>query len=116
MKKVTVSIILVLSLVLLASCMTAKQPYKSAGITTALVEKDYEILGEVQINAKITNIIGLFTFGGKGYAELLEEAKKVYPETDAVINIYEDTTGLTVLGIYNTWGKKLTATAVKFVD
>ena len=115
-EKFSAILILALALVLLASCANIKQPAASSGITTALVEKDYEVLGRVKLEAKVTNILGMFSFGGKGYADLLEAAIELYPETDDVINVYVDNTGSTILGVYNTFGKVLTGTAIKYVD
>lgn len=107
---------LLLVLVVATSCVTTTQPLNNAGITTALAEKDYEVLGQITMKAKITNILGLFSFGGKGYEDLLEKAKEEYPDTDVVIDIYEDQDTMVILGLYNRFGKVLTGTAIKFIE
>lgn len=114
MKKIIVFSLL--AVLLLSSCMSTTRPYGDAGITTALERKDYKILGEVTMDATHHNILGVFSFGGKGYEDLLALAKETYPECDAVINIYEDRTDSIYFGIYNKLGSKLIGTAVDIIE
>ncbi len=117
MKKTIVITLLLCLLVSLTGCATSfKEGFKGAGLTSDLKEKDYEILGPVTLHSTITNIMGIVTFGGKGYEDLLKEAKNIYSDCDAVINIYEDTDGSFILGVYNTFKHNYVGTAIKFVD
>ena len=114
MKRILASLLII---VLLSSCMTVDSiPYSGAGITSALERKDYKVLGDVKVKGTVTNILGMFTFGGKGYEDLLAEAKEIYPECDAVINVYQDRGGKIILGIYNTLSFTLIGTAIDIID
>jgi len=116
MKKLTIVLLIVLSLFTLSSCASMKEPYQAAGVKSVLVEKDYEVLGQITVNSTVKNVLGLFTWGGKGYEEVLEAAKEAYPETDEIINIYVDKKASSYFLVYNTWGYNITCTAIKYVD
>lgn len=113
MKKKLFLVALVVCLVL-TSCATGKTGLYDAGVTTNLVEKDYEILGPVEVKGTITNVLGFFQWGGKGYGDLIAEAKALYPETDAVIDIYEDVSESMIMLVYNTFTRTYYGTAIKY--
>ena len=74
-----VLILIVCILISLTGCVTSfKEGFKDAGLSSALKEKDYEVLGFVTMHSAITNILGFISFGGRGYEELLEIAKEQY--------------------------------------
>ncbi len=115
MKKTILAIFLVLFL--LTGCVTfGKFPAEEAGITTALERKDYKILGEVKVKGTVSNILGFITFGGKGYEDLLAQARSQYEDCDAVINIYQDKSSLMVLGVYNSQSVTLIGTAIDIIE
>lgn len=114
MKKTIIVAVCVLLLVV-TGCSSIT-PLKSGGVTTSLVEKDYKVLGRVNLNCSVTNIMLFFSFGGKGYEDLLDAAKKQYPTCDEVINVSEDAKTFTVLGVYNRFGKVLSGTAIEYID
>ncbi len=113
MKKKLFLVALVVCLVL-TSCVTGKTGLFGSGVTTNLAEKEYEILGPVEMKGTITNILGLFQWGGKGYADFMAEAKALYPETDAVIDIYEDVSASKILLVYNSFTRTYYGTAIKY--
>ena len=102
-------------LLFISSCSTS-MPYKSAGLVGNVVEKDYEILGPVSVSGKHHNVLGIIGWGGIGYNDLLEKAKELYPETEAVINITEDINSFSVAIFYNCFGVDLTGLAIKYAD
>ena len=109
------SLILVV-FVLLTSCATTTVPYAAAEVKTELVAKDYEILGNVHMGSTITNFFGIVSSGGKGYTDLLEQAQRIHPDCDKVIDINYDKKGHLTLGFFNTQSILITGTAIKFVD
>ena len=64
----------------------------------------------------IHNVLGIIGWGGIGYNDLLEKAKELYPETDAVINITEDVKSFSVWLFYNSFGMDLSGLAIKYID
>lgn len=113
MKRKLFLLTLVVCLVL-TSCTSAKTGLFDSGVTTNLAEREYEILGPVEVKGTITNILGCFQWGGKGYGDLMEEAKALYPETDAVIDIYEDVSSHMIMLVYNTYSRTYYGTAIKY--
>ena len=99
--------------VLLSSCSTS---YEEAGLTGEVVAKDYEVLGPVYVSGSNHNILGIIGWGGIGYNDLLAEARKLYPETDAVINVTKDVKTFNVLLFYNSFGFDLSGLAIRYVD
>lgn len=114
MKRTLLIVIVLVSLLSLTGCVSAKTGYSDSGVTTSLVPKEYEVLGEISFDGTVTNILGLFTFGGKGYEELLQKAKGRYPGADAVIDIYKDYRASSLLGVYNTWRYSYYGTVIKY--
>ena len=112
----TFIIVLVSLIVLVSTSCATRMPYAEAGLVGNLAEKDYEILGPVKVSGLNHNILGFIGWGGIGYNDLLEEAKRLYPETDAVINILEDRKSFTVALIYNNFGVELSGLAIKYID
>ena len=114
MKKKLFLVALVVCLVL-TSCATGKTGLFDSGVKTNLAEKDYEILGPVEVKGTITNIFGCFQWGGKGYGDLMKQAKVLYPEADAVIDIYEDVSSSKIMLVYNTFTRTYYGTAIKYI-
>lgn len=114
MKKVLFALVLGMSLALLPGFSTPiGESYPDLG--TDLSENDYEVLGPVTLSGGTTKVLGLIESGSeKGYAALLEEARKLYPETNALININVEDDKTHVLGIYKKTVKVYSATAIKF--
>ncbi len=109
-------LLMLVSLVILSltGCQT-RMPHEGTGLVAGVVDKDYEILGPVTMSCKTHNILGIISWGGAGYRDLLDEAKRLYPETDAVINITQDTENYTVALVYNYFGYELTGLAIKYL-
>ena len=114
MKKNILIIAAVCAVLMLTGCMTAKEGLSDSGVTTALVPKEYEVLGTIEFDGTIKNVLGFVTWGGKGYEELLAEAVALYPEADAVIDIYKDYKASMILGVYNTWTTSYYGTVIKY--
>lgn len=116
-KKAVFALVLAGALVLLPGCVsTTTQARRDPNITTNLARKDYEVLGPVTMESDVTSILGIIYFGGKGYADLLAEAQRLYPEANALIDIYRDQKNVTILGVYNRFGMIYSATAIKVTD
>ncbi len=113
-KKVLFSILVICLALTLTSCHSLKVGASDSGVVTALVPREYEVLGPVTMEGKITNIMGVYTYGGKGYSDLLAQAKAQYPETDAVIDIYLDESAEYIFGVYNTFTQNYMGTAIKY--
>lgn len=80
------------AIVTVTSCTTIS-PKSWTTPASVLVEKDYEVIGRVTVEKKITKIL-FFNFGGRiGYDELLKEAEKKYPDCQEVINLKTDVIG-----------------------
>jgi len=81
-----------------------------------LNSSDIEILGPVEVSTSSMRILLLVSWGDNSYGELLKEAKEVYPETEALINVYTDTDCTSVLFsvIYQKVTTRMTGTAIKF--
>lgn len=109
--------ILIIAVILLAipSC-NIKMPYQNSGIVGNVVEKDYEVLGPVSISGKHHNVLGIIGWGGIGYNDLLDKAKELYPEADAVINIIEDVSSFSVAIFYNNFGVDMSGLAIRYID
>ncbi len=114
MKKTILIIAAVCAVLMLTGCMTAKEGLSDSGVTTSLVPREYEVLGSIEFDGTVKNVLGLFTWGGKGYEELLEEAVELYPEADAVIDIYKDYKASMILGVYNTWTTSYYGTVISY--
>lgn len=114
MKKTFIIFAVVCALFVFTSCMSTKEGLSDSGVTTSLVPREYEVLGNVEMEGTVTSIMGLVTFGGKGYEELLDYAKKQYPQADAVIDIYKDYKSSMILGVYNTWTTDYYGTVIKY--
>jgi len=50
----------------------------------------YTILGEVRMERSWTNVLGIFQSGGITYAEFIDEARRIYRDTDAIIDVHLD--------------------------
>lgn len=108
---------LIISTLLFSSCISSDTRPLSAPESSLLLEKkDFRILGEVKVKVSRRNILGLFSFGGGGYEDLLAKAREVYPESDSVVNIYEDISSSLYFGIYNSITTTLIGTAIDIKD
>ncbi len=116
MGKLLKSIFLATVLLLVISSCSTRMPYHEAGLVGNVIEKDYEILGPVSVSGKHHNVLGIIGWGGIGYNDILEKAKELYPETDAVINITEDISSFNVAIFYNSFGFDMSGLAIKYVD
>lgn len=98
---------------LLISCTTTI-PETHNGVRSPLVEKEYEVLGRVEIMGTTKYIMGFNTGGGASYSYLMHKAAKDYGADD-VINITKDFAG--VIGwwpFYYEYGHILTGLAIKY--
>ena len=50
----------------------------------------YTVLGDVRLERSYTRVLGLFEKGGITYADFLDEARRIYPDTDAIIDVHLD--------------------------
>ena len=83
-------IIIVLVLFTLTGCVGAvKRPDKSHNLYSELVEKDYEVLGQVTYTGTRKSAFLVFNWGGAAYNELSKLAEEKYGAHD-VINITVD--------------------------
>ena len=55
-----------------------------------LERASYTVLGDVRLEREWTNVLGLFEKGGITYTEFFDEARKQYPNTDAIIDVHLD--------------------------
>jgi len=55
-----------------------------------LERASYTILGEVRMERQWTRVLGLFESGGITYAEFIDEARRIYRDTDAIIDVHLD--------------------------
>ena len=108
-------LIVAMVLVLAVSCST-RLPYKDAGLVGNVIEKDYEVLGPVSVSGTVHNVLGFIQWGGFGYNDILEEARELYPEADAVINITQDVRNFSVAFFYNSFGMDFSGLAIKYID
>ncbi len=85
--------------------------------TLPIKQLEIKVLGPVTVEADgIYKFLVLFESGDNGYAKLFAEAKKKYPEMDALVNIMEDTRRKEYLWfLYWSETRILTATAIKYV-
>ena len=116
MRKSFKVIILGIIVLLAFSACSSRFPYRDAGLVGEVIAKDYEVLGPVSVSGSNHNVLGIIGWGGIGYNDLLEKAKELYPETDAVINITEDVKSFSVWLFYNSFGMDLSGLAIKYID
>jgi len=86
--------------------------------------RDYTILGNVKLEKNWFGVLGLsimnvdsylYQHGGVTYADLLEEAKSLYPEANAVIDVTLDFSSSTYAIFYSQRKNIVTGIAVKYV-
>ena len=123
-------VVILVSLLCLSGCIStdvasAKTPQWDKK-PIAISGRDYTILGNVQLEKKWFGVLGfsisrlginafVFQNGGVTYADLLEEAKKQYPEADAVIDVIVDYSGSIYAFLYAQKQNIVTGIAVKYV-
>ena len=108
-------LIIAMVLVLAVSCST-RLPYSDAGLVGNVIDKDYEILGPVSLSGTIHNVLGFIQWGGFGYNDILNKARELYPEADAVINVTQDVRSFNVIFIYNNFGMDFSGLAIRYKD
>ena len=72
-----------------ASNVSNWQPYWN-GQPVRLEKSSFIILGEVKLTRQWSKVLGIYQSGGITYTEFLDQARKQYPETDAIIDIHLD--------------------------
>jgi hypothetical protein len=91
-----------------------------------VVIHDFTILGPVKLEKEWYGILGFsippigvdayfWQSGGVTYADLLDEARKQYPDADAVIDITNDYVGSTYAFLYSQRTNIATGIAIKYV-
>lgn len=115
MKKSSVLILamIVLLAVSFTGCTTSRN-VGNAGATVELAPIEYEIVGNITVDGNLHNVLGLFSWGGPTYEELLKEAREM--GGDDVINIYEDKTDSGFFPIYYQTKTVFNATVIKYLD
>lgn len=106
-------LIVVLCLIFLTSCASFSVPVERSGIKTVLESKGYEIVGDVKIEGTITSVMGMLTWGGAGYSDLLDKAKKSF-KADEVINVSTDIKYSLFFGVFYSQTYILRGTAIKY--
>lgn len=109
MKKIILLVIAILSV----SCTTVKVPGYNSGVTVDLTEIEYSILGEVVLEGTQVRILGIISWGGATYYELLQEAKEKY-NADDVINISLDQKNSAFLGLFSTQKYIIRGIAIRY--
>lgn len=99
LKKHPVAIALIAVLTLASSCVSVSVPGKDSGIVVNLEPKAYSFAGDVMIEGTVTSILGLITWGGATYYDLLQKAREMYGADD-VINVTLDTKTTMFFGLY----------------
>jgi hypothetical protein len=80
-----------------------------------LTSDDFQILGTVEAEGEIKNILFLYTWGGEGASAIADKVKAM--GGDDFINFHSDLEGFGVLFfVYNTWKWKARATVIKYRD
>ena len=116
MEKLLKSILFAVVLVLIFSSCSTRMPYENPGLVGNVVDKDYEILGPVSVSGKYHNVLGFIGWGGIGYNDIIEKARDLYPDTDAVINLTQDTKSFNVFIFYNCFEVDMSGLAIKYID
>jgi len=93
-------IFIALAAVACSGCISMKYPFEhDKGFPS---DGRYEILGDISLTETMTNVLGVFMFGGAGYEDLLNEAQKKYNTFGSffdVVNISVDRKVVSFLGI-----------------
>jgi hypothetical protein len=112
-----------------SGCATSKASTKAPNMDKkpiAIADRDYTILGTVKLEKKWFGILGFsipsvgvdaYTYqnGGVTYSDLLDEARKQYPDADAVVDINIDFEGSTYAIFYSQRANIATGMAIKYV-
>jgi len=76
---------------------------------------DFKVVGTVEAEGEIKSILGLVQWGGNGYSELYDKAKKM--GGDELMNYVFEIQGYSILSfVYNKATWKARATVVQFTD
>ena len=112
-KVIGACLVLVVAVGLLSSC-SSTVPIFHSGVTTKIVEKDYEVLGRVESVGTIQYIMGFNMGGGASYSYLMHKAMQEYGADD-VINITKDLIHISgLVPFYYEHGYILTGLAIKY--
>lgn len=114
MKKVVFAGLLAISVVLLIGCVNTREITADPGVKGEVARKNYEIVGTVSIEKPVHTILGIFSWGGSTYKELLAQAQEM--GADGIINIYKDRKDFRILIFYWSYTDIITATAIKYLD
>ena len=102
MKKLLAALVAA-TVVMLATACTSMTPVADHGAFPADAAT-YSVLGTVSLSASATNA---------GYSKLLKEAKKLYPETDDVVNVKIDRkTTVFLIFVFQTY--EMTGVAINY--
>ena len=112
MKKFKYSVLLLI-VITITSCASISFPGYENGVTVTLEPKTYDILGDVVIEGTTSSVLGIVTWGGATYYDLIKKAQKNYTADD-VINISLDKKAGMFLGVYYTYTYVLRGIAVKY--
>ena len=88
LKLLTMISVILLAAVFISGCVSFEYP--------SMHDKSFSpserciVLGEVSLEGTTTNVLGLFTFGGIRYTNLLAEARRKYGPVDDVVNVSVD--------------------------
>ena len=104
----------VVSVASLSHCYTnVRAPGPTNGFTTFQLDSgDYQILGPVEAEGTIRNVLLLFSFGGQGFSALKEKALE--KGGDDVINVQTDLEVFGLFIFYNEFRWKATGTVIKY--
>jgi hypothetical protein len=112
-----------------SGCATNKASTKTPNMDKkpiTIAGRDYTILGTVKLEKKWMGVLGFsipsvgvdsyaYQKGGVTYSDLLDEARKQYPDADAVVDISIDYEGSTYAIFYSQRANIATGIAIKYV-
>ena len=93
-------------------------PYKDSFTMFTIKRSDYRILGHVSTEMESKNILYIYSVGDNGYGKLMEIARRKYPQTNALMNVYWDSKVQNIgwpyppIPLFQKVTAKVTATAV----
>lgn len=108
---------ILLILTLLHNCLyrDVKTPLiVNKGTIYQLTTEDYQILGNVEAEGIIKNVLFLTSWGGSGFSVLEEKAKKM--GGDDIMNYSFDIEQYGIFIFYNTYTWKARGTVIKYRD
>jgi hypothetical protein len=94
-------------------------PSKDSFTMFTLNRSDYRLLGHVSTEMESKNILYVYAEGDNGYGKLMEVARRKYPQTNALMNVYWDSKIQTIgwpyppIPLFQKVTARVTATAVE---